>query len=194
MLNDPQGMTGGETMCQKADGSCVPVRFPTAGSAIVLQFRYQPVHVLSQHCGLVTCLTHGSNAEALTAEPPEPPELSQPCYNHVAIRSLAHRLQRRSFRSPCMGMEVTHCAKAAISQHQRITMVTSYVPANARIPDNSILSPFLRQASNQPLLFAQWSEYRLKALASKATSLAQVSDEIFKREGVCVLCCDGMFA
>lgn len=71
---------------------------------------------------------------------------------------------------------MTHCARPATSQHQRITMVTSYVPADARLPDNSILSPLLRQASNQPLLFAQWSEYRLQTVASKAASIAQVPD------------------
>lgn len=37
MLSDPTGMTGGETMCKKADGSCLPICFPAAGSAIVLQ-------------------------------------------------------------------------------------------------------------------------------------------------------------
>lgn len=37
MLSDPSDMLGGETVCQKAGDELFPIRFPTSGSAIVMQ-------------------------------------------------------------------------------------------------------------------------------------------------------------
>ena len=105
------------------------------------------------------------------------------CSRHTCMRmqtSLAcmHVQGMQQTSLACMhvqGMQVKHCARRAISKHQRITMVTSYVPADRCLPDNSILSPALRMASDQPILFSQWSEYRLQSLASKASALAKVN-------------------
>ncbi|KAK9852866.1 hypothetical protein WJX84_012220 [Apatococcus fuscideae] len=73
------------------------------------------------------------------------------------------------------GSAVKHCARRVLSENPvdaRITMVTSYVPADPMAPDCSILrGP--RTNSDLEVLYCQWAEYRLASLASKVTTLSQ---------------------
>lgn len=55
-----------------------------------------------------------------------------------------------------------HCGRRSVSAtSQRITMVTSYVPADPLLPDRSMLrGP--RPVSDCSLLYHQWARYRLQ--------------------------------
>ena len=74
------------------------------------------------------------------------------------------------------GSAVKHCARRVVSENPadaRITMVTSYVPADPMPPDCSILrGP--RTNSDLAVLYCQWADYRFHSLASKAAIISQV--------------------
>ena len=69
------------------------------------------------------------------------------------------------------GQHVEHCGRRALSAAgERITMVTSYVPADPCAPDRSVLrGP--RPVSNLGELYYDWAKYRFASLAGQVGPL-----------------------
>ena len=82
------------------------------------------------------------------------------------------------------GQQVSHCGRRSVSANaERITMVTSYVPADPLLPDRSVLrGP--RPVSDCSLLYYQWARYRL------ASTQAQVCLVDILQNKFCIAFCD----
>ena len=107
MLNDPQEMVGGETICQKANGELVPISFPTAGSAIVLQVPLL-LHMLilkgDSSTTLHHCITLSLHIQAygwLILPPIEVMQGSAICRVLHLCRAFMHSADR-AFHMPCL--------------------------------------------------------------------------------------------
>ena len=89
-----------------------------------------------------------------------------------ASRTYSSGLRNQLDLAPCccmQGQQVVHCGRRAVSaRNERITMVTSYVPADPCLPDRSVLrGP--RPVSACPELYYDWATYRLAAIAAQAS-------------------------
>ncbi|ETI24709.1 hypothetical protein G647_04078 [Cladophialophora carrionii CBS 160.54] len=64
------------------------------------------------------------------------------------------------------GRHITHQALAAVGGAERITMITSFRPRDALVPDSSVLTS-IRPISNLSELYFQWTEYRVEVLQAR---------------------------
>jgi hypothetical protein len=80
----------------------------------------------------------------------------------------AHALYDRASSGALQGQHVSHCGRRAFSaKGERITMVTSYRPADPCARDASVLrGP--RQVSDCAALYHDWARYRLASLSAQA--------------------------
>ncbi len=65
------------------------------------------------------------------------------------------------------GQHVVHCGRRMVSgPGERVTMVTSYVPADPCLPDRSIMKGTWR-VSHRSQLYYGWAKYRFASLAAQ---------------------------
>lgn len=79
------------------------------------------------------------------------------------------------------GGHIEHAVSPTDTTQERVSMVTSYRPANPLGRDICVLTT-VRTISDVPTLHRQWCQYRLKVLAQRAEALAaKLEDKHFTR-------------
>lgn len=87
---------------------------------------------------------------------------------------------RRGTATVLQGRLIEHLAPKPIGACERITMVTSYVPANPLTHDGSVLNttkPEINYATRYHEFYPQWIQYRLEVLQARLTNLVKICNE-----------------